>query len=80
MLCLFFLCAMMARTKRRTGKLLRVTTLVMTTETRSTSSVSECVLGSDFKGFFFPRWAEVLFPTYFVFASDRQYPSRVGPR
>jgi len=54
MLFLFFLCATMARTARRTGKTLRMKTRVMTTATRSTSSVLECVLGSDFKGFFFP--------------------------
>jgi len=57
---------------------MRGTTRVMTIATRSTSSVLECVLDSDFKGFFF-LLGSVFFPTYFVFASDREYPSRVGP-
>jgi len=51
---LFFLCATMAPTVRRTGKTLRRTIRFMTVATRSTSSVLECVLGSDFKRFFFP--------------------------
>jgi len=51
---LFFLCATMAPTVRRTGKTLRRTIRFMTVATRSTSSVLECVLGSDIKGFFFP--------------------------
>jgi len=54
MRCLFFLCATMARIVRRTGKTLRGTPPVMTIATRSTSSVLECVLDSDLKGFLFP--------------------------
>jgi len=54
MWCLFFLCATMARIVLRTGKTLTGTTRVMKIATRSTSSVFECVLDSDFKGFHFP--------------------------
>jgi len=78
MWCLFFLCATMARVVRRTGKTLRGTTRVMTIATRSTSSVLDCVLDSDFKEFLFPVGQD-FFVSYFVFASDREYPSRVGP-
>ena len=62
MWCMFFLCATMARFVRRTGKTLRGTTRVMTIATRSTRSVLECVLYSDFKGFFSPVAQGFFFP------------------
>jgi len=36
-------------------------------------------MGSDFKGLFLPVEEIFFLPTYFVFASDTQYPSRFGP-